>query len=414
MSKLKTPIDLETAFSNYLLTEQLGEGGAGRVYGGVDSTGAAVAVKVLTSESKDKRRRFKNEIAFLSRDRHKNIVTVTDHGVAAGGVVKGPFYVMARYGGSLRDVLKRKPSPDHAMALFSQVIDGVEAAHLLDVTHRDLKPENVLIDPTNGAAAVSDFGVASFTADQMLTLVETAPTTRLANFQYAAPEQRVSGGAVGPTADIYALGLMLNELFTESVPYGTDYQLISSTASDYAFLDAIVATMIRQNPGDRPQSIAKVKTLIQMHRAEAVSLQKLRELDKVVVPVGQVTDPLAFQPPKLIAAEYNAGILRLELDRPVNENWIRALQNMGSYSSPMGAPPHMFRFTGVDVTVVIPDHIAQSAIDHFKVWLTKATTVLKYMLEQEAKQQEEQRRIQLRSEREAEQRRLEVNRALRI
>jgi serine/threonine protein kinase len=206
MSKLKTPIELETAFNNYQLTEQLGEGGAGRVYGGVDSAGAAVAVKVLTSESKDKRRRFKNEIAFLSRNRHKNIVTVTDYGVAAVGVVNRPFYVMARYGGSLRDVLKHKLTPDRAMALFSQVIDGVEAAHLQNVTHRDLKPENVLTDLTNDAAAVSDFGVASFTEDQMLTLVDTAPTTRLANFQYAAPEQRISGGTVGPTADIYALG----------------------------------------------------------------------------------------------------------------------------------------------------------------------------------------------------------------
>jgi serine/threonine protein kinase len=183
MSKLKTPIDIETAFESYHLTEQLGEGGAGRVYGGEASAGGAVAVKVLTSESKDKRRRFKNEIAFLSRNQHPHIVTVTDYGVAAAGGVKGPFYVMERYAGSLRDEINGKLVSDRAMLLFSQIIDGVEAAHFLDVTHRDLKPENVLIRDPEKTAAVADFGIARFTEDQLLTLVETAPTTRLANFQ---------------------------------------------------------------------------------------------------------------------------------------------------------------------------------------------------------------------------------------
>jgi hypothetical protein len=197
MNNLKTPIDIETAFDSYQLTEQLGEGGAGRVYGGVASTGSPVAVKVLTSESKDKRRRFKNEIAFLSRNQHAHIVTVTDHGVAAAGSVRGPFYVMERYTGSLRDELNSKLSSDRVIPQFSQIIDGVEAAHFQEVTHRDLKPENVLIRNPGNIAAIADFGVASFTADQLLTLVKTAPTTRLANFQYAAPEQRVADALWG-------------------------------------------------------------------------------------------------------------------------------------------------------------------------------------------------------------------------
>jgi serine/threonine protein kinase len=80
MFKLKAPINLQTAFGDYRLDEQLGEGGAGRVYGGVDDSGAQIAIKVLTQTSSDKKRRFKNEIAFLARNKHANIVTVTDHG----------------------------------------------------------------------------------------------------------------------------------------------------------------------------------------------------------------------------------------------------------------------------------------------------------------------------------------------
>lgn len=55
MSLLKKPIELETAFNNYTLTDLLGEGGAGRVYGGDDASGQEVAIKILTNHSRDKR-----------------------------------------------------------------------------------------------------------------------------------------------------------------------------------------------------------------------------------------------------------------------------------------------------------------------------------------------------------------------
>src|SRR5689334_14447432 len=105
MSKLKAPVNLQSAFGVYTLDELLGEGGAGRVYGGVDDTGELIAIKVLTQTSSDKKRRFKNEIAFLTRNKHPNIVTVTDHGLASNGSIKGPFYVMRRYNGNLRGLM---------------------------------------------------------------------------------------------------------------------------------------------------------------------------------------------------------------------------------------------------------------------------------------------------------------------
>lgn len=104
MQKLKKPIIFETTFGAYRVDELLGEGGAGRVYGGVDDEGAAIAVKVLAADraTTDKRRRFKKEIEFLARNRHANIVSVIDHGLAANGEI---FYVMSRYHGSLRDLM---------------------------------------------------------------------------------------------------------------------------------------------------------------------------------------------------------------------------------------------------------------------------------------------------------------------
>jgi serine/threonine protein kinase len=82
---------VETAFSEYKLAEILGEGGAGKVYAATADDGSPVAIKILTTSSKDKRRRFKNEINFLERNKHQNIVSVLDHGTALINNVAHPF-----------------------------------------------------------------------------------------------------------------------------------------------------------------------------------------------------------------------------------------------------------------------------------------------------------------------------------
>ena len=276
MSKLKATIRLETAFGSYVVDELIGEGGSGRVYGGVDLDRIPIAVKVLSGDraSSDKRARFKNEIGFLARNRHSNIVTVLDHGLANAAKIKGPFYVMRRYDENLRDLMRRGIPPGAVLPLFGQILDGIESAHLQGAVHRDLKPENILYDRSAQTVAVADFGVASFTDDLLATSIETKPNERLANFVYAAPEQRMTSTRVTAAADIYALGLILNELFTDIVPHGTEYRQISGAAKDLGFLDTVVEQMIRQAPNERPANIASLKALIQRYGAEFLSQQR--------------------------------------------------------------------------------------------------------------------------------------------
>lgn len=416
MSKLKKPVTFETTFGIYSVDEQLGEGGAGRVYGGVGADGTPVAVKVLAEDraSADKRRRFKNEIAFLARNKHRNIVTVIDHGVARGGAIEGPFYVMQRYQGSLRHLMQDRISPEKVLPLFSQILDGVEAAHMQNVVHRDLKPENVLYDRDSGTLAIADFGIARFTEDILVTLVETAPAQRLANFQYAAPEQRTLGHAVGVPADLYALGLILNEMFTGAVPQGTAYRLISSVSKELGFLDEIVAKMLRQLPQERPASIAELKALIQRYQAEAVTVQRLSRIDGTVITSQEIDDPLAYEPPRLVGADWDGRRLTLTLDREVSRDWVGALRQMGSYSSVMGMGPETFSFQGNQALVDAQEHQVQPAIDHFKNWLPIATRTLKQILEQAVQRQEAERKKKLQLEREAEERRLRVLRNIKI
>jgi serine/threonine protein kinase len=414
MAKLNEQVILQTAFREYTIDEQIGEGGAGRVFAGTDDAGNAVAIKVLSQSSADKKRRFKNEIAFLASHKHRNLVSVIDYGVAVTKVVSGPFYVMRRYDASLRSVMADAVAPDRALQLFSQMLDGVEAAHLVKVVHRDLKPENFLYIKAENLLAVADFGVAAFTEATLQTLVETDPKQRLANFMYAAPEQRRAGQAVSCAADIYALGLMLNELFTRTVPLGTDYRTIEATSKEHGYLDGIVARMIKQTPGDRPQTIAEVKTLIQKYRNEAVSLQRLSAITQTVIPAGEVDEPLAHEPPRLIDACWENGILTLVLDRPVNQDWIYALKNMGSHTSVLGKGPEMFSVNGTEARISANEHDAQSIINYFKAWLPQVTRVLKQNLEARIREEDNRRKEQLRRDREAEEKRLRINQSLRV
>jgi hypothetical protein len=99
MTELKKPVTFGTNFGVYVVVELLSEGGAGRVYGGMGPDGTPVALKVLAEEraSADKRRRFKNELSLLVRNKHRNIVTVIDHDVARVGAIEGPCNVRQRH-----------------------------------------------------------------------------------------------------------------------------------------------------------------------------------------------------------------------------------------------------------------------------------------------------------------------------
>jgi serine/threonine protein kinase len=131
MQTLRKAITFETAFGAYVADELIGEGGAGRVYGGRGTDNASVALKLLPQDkaTSDQRRKFKNEIAFLAQTKHPNIVAVIDHGVAADGAVVGPFYVMQRHDRNPRERMAAGIKPEEVLPLSGQILDGVEAAH---------------------------------------------------------------------------------------------------------------------------------------------------------------------------------------------------------------------------------------------------------------------------------------------
>jgi serine/threonine protein kinase len=324
------------------------------------------------------------------------------------------FYVMSLFPCTLRDVMSEGIEPGAILPVFGQILDGVEAAHLQGVWHRDLKPENILCSLSADTLVVADFGIAHFEEEDLLTAVETKPGERLANFLYAAPEQKIRGKSADSRSDIYALGLMLHEMYTGDVPLGTGHKGIGDVAPAFAYLDALSDLMRRHSPDERPATIADIKGLVQRYEYEAVTLQRLSKINGTVIKSREVDEPLAEVPPRLVNFEWNRGQLTLILDRPVTSEWVNALHRMGSYSSVMGKPPNVFAFRGDRAVVAAREHEIQSVIDYFKRWLPLASMTLKSLLEQAARKDEADRKEQLRREREAEEQHLRVFRSIRI
>lgn len=413
---LKKSIVFETAFARYTATKIHGESGSGRVYRATDDDGSIHAIKVLdhTKATRERRKRFKNEVLFGMLNRHPHLITVVDHGVHTHGQESVPFYVMPFYERSLRTLINVKMAPNNVLKYFAHLLDGVEAAHLQKVIHRDLKPENVLHDKETDRLLVADFGIARFKEEEIFTLVETAPNARLANFQYAAPEQRRKGMPVEQRADIYALGLMLNEMFTGEVPQGTAYKTIAAVASEYSYLDEMVAAMLRQGPRARPASIYEIKQQLIARKNDFITQQRLSELRQTVIPIGEIDDPLILDPPRLVEVDYRNGELLLRLQRPVTPKWVQEFHNFNHYKAPSGKEPARFSFNADVARIPAGEQQVQEIVDYFKHWLPEVQRRYHQKIDCEKRAAESRRREELAAKIAEEERRLRLLRNIRI
>lgn len=339
---------VESAFRTYTLGRGIGEGGSGRVHEASDDSGELHAIKLLHPKfaTSEKRKRFQNEIQFCSLHEHPHVIRVIDSGLYFSESSNAPFYVMPLYSSSLRELLKQGIQHDQVLQLFTQILDGVETTHFHKVIHRDLKPENILYDAQGKRLVVADFRIAHFEEDELYMVVKTRGHDRMANFQYAAPEQRTPGRSVDYRADIFALGFMLNEMFTGNDPHGTRYKTVADAAPQYAYLDELVATMVNQEPGERPSSIAKVKDELIAWGNDFVHQQRLSSLKRTVVADSDIDDPLVVNPIELVRDDYDNGTLILYLSQPVNDLWGHAFRNFGGYESMAGKGPDAFRLQG--------------------------------------------------------------------
>jgi class 3 adenylate cyclase/formylglycine-generating enzyme required for sulfatase activity len=237
----------------YEILGRTGAGSTGIVFKARDrETGEIIALKVLKTEIADEPAlidAFKNELRLARRITHKNVCRIYDFNRAEGISFISMEFVE---GESLRRVLNRfnALSTRTGVKIAKQICEGLREAHAQGIVHRDLKPENLMID-RSGNVKLMDFGLAHLVAEGSTAAVGTP--------SYMAPEQ-AQGSVVDQRCDIYALGLVMYEMFTGSTAFTGETPMV------------VALKQIQ----DRPQDPRDIERTIPQHVAKAI----LRCLEK--------------------------------------------------------------------------------------------------------------------------------------
>ena len=285
----------ETLDGRYRILHKLGEGGMGKVYKAEQiTTGKIVAIKIVAKHlSGDEAtvRRFRREVNIQSKLEHPNIVTVIDFAQLSSGEY---FFVMAFVkGASLQNILLEEGGLElkEFFEFAIQICDGIEYAHRLGIVHRDLKGDNIIIAPLGHQKVVKilDFGIAK--ALQSEGGGESAVTTStqltaqgriLGTPAYMAPEQAKGEiNRIGPSTDVYSIGVILYQMITGRLPYESDTpwgvmhkhitepvpHIPTGTEAEKE-IDLILSKCLAKEPEDRFQSALELKEVLEELRED--------------------------------------------------------------------------------------------------------------------------------------------------
>jgi serine/threonine protein kinase len=257
----------ELIAERYRLEGRLGFGGMSTVRRAFDQRlERQVAVKLLAEHLADDPTfvsRFQREAQAAARLVHPNIVQVFDSGQDDK---TGQYFIVMEYieGSSCAEILRDDGwvEVEEAIAIIEQACEGLNYAHRHGVVHRDVKPGN-LLRAREGEVKLADFGIAKATEQSSITQVGSV----LGTAAYLAPEQ-ARGEEAGPSADLYALGVVTYQLISGRLPYEasslTELALKQQQEAP-AMLDTLVAAVSPQladavaialalDPHDRYQS----------------------------------------------------------------------------------------------------------------------------------------------------------------
>ena len=212
-------------FGRYELLRRLGAGAMGEVWLARDTQlDRQVALKLPSAAAADDaelRERFLREARAAATLHHPHLCPVYDAGEETGEDGVPRLYLTMAYikGQSLHDAATGAQPVRTAARLIRKLADAMAHAHDRGVVHRDLKPANVMLDEV-GRLSITDFGLARRSAGKDGAARMTQDGAILGTPAYMSPEQ-ITGdaNAVGPQADIYALGVMLYELLTGRLPF---------------------------------------------------------------------------------------------------------------------------------------------------------------------------------------------------
>jgi len=249
----------------------LGSGAMGDVYRGADRIlGRDVAVKVLRPDSgvsSDVWVRFAAEAEAAAAVHHPCVVPTLHVGITDDG----RLYQLQELveGETLTATLTRgRWEAASAARIGARVADALAAAHAAGIVHRDVKPSNVMLTTRAPGIHLLDFGISKVHDSD-----GTAANDVVGTPMYMSPEQIADPSAVGPAADVYALGVVLHELIAGAPPFsGSTMALLDhhvhrapprlDDALAPATLSALVLRCLAKEPSARPGALALAQELL--------------------------------------------------------------------------------------------------------------------------------------------------------
>lgn len=310
----------------YILGEEIGAGGMGRVFR-ASRTGSAmkrpVALKLLPwgRASVDFQRRFRREIELHATLEHRYIARLLD-----GGTADDLLFLVTEFvdGVPITDHGGRLPMTER-LRLFCRTCEAVEFSHKNLVVHRDLKPSNILVS-VDGVPHLLDFGIAKLLGEDAGTALTAAGNYPMTP-EYASPEQ-VRGLPITTATDVYSLGVLLCELLTGKRPYSFESRSLEELVRvvceaepepprnlHHALprdLEAIILKALRKEPVGRYSSVEAMRQDIERYLA-GLPVEAAR--GDAVYRIGK------FLRRNRLAAALGAAILGVLLAGVVSTNW---------------------------------------------------------------------------------------------
>ncbi|MDO4805930.1 MAG: Stk1 family PASTA domain-containing Ser/Thr kinase [Coriobacteriales bacterium] len=278
----------------YTIQDKIGTGGMAVVYRGLDEVlGRTVAVKIMLPQyatDESFAARFKQEAQAAAALQSPYIVSVYDWGKDGD-----TYYIVMEYlrGTDLKSGIRKHGALDcrKVAQIGSQISQALTIAHRHDIIHRDIKPQNIMVQP-DGNIKVMDFGIARAKNSHL-----TADNSVLGTAHYVSPEQ-TQGRQLGPTTDIYSLGIVMYEAATGRVPFNGDdaisvaYKQVNEPPMPPSqinplvdpALESIILKCMQKNPADRFQTANELYHVLRDYLAGR--MQAVNEATAVVATPG--------------------------------------------------------------------------------------------------------------------------------